>query len=105
MNLLYTLTVLDSQMHNKINQSEISELVVHSQMHQFMKLLLCFNGCNYEKLGLRQWHVCGVQSDEKQTNDERTLSRIKIVVNILVTAGAKKELLHCHWSQPKNSDW
>lgn len=51
MNLLYILTVLNSQMHKKINESEISELVVHSQMYQFMKLLLCFNGYNYEKLG------------------------------------------------------
>jgi hypothetical protein len=30
-------------MHKKINQSEISELVVHSQMHQFTKLYLCFD--------------------------------------------------------------
>jgi hypothetical protein len=40
MYLLYILTVLNSQIHKKINQSEISELVVQSQMHQFMKLLL-----------------------------------------------------------------
>jgi hypothetical protein len=38
MNLLYILIALSSQMHKKINQSEISELVVPSQMHQFIKL-------------------------------------------------------------------